>query len=135
VRLVLDASVALCWCFRDEQNPLADYAFSHLQNGAEAVVPIIWWFEIRNAITLGVRRNRIDEQGMDAFLKRLSNMLVIIAELPETNNVFAIAQRRRLTFYDAAYLELAQRESMALATLDQALAKAATAEGVALIGA
>jgi predicted nucleic acid-binding protein len=55
--------------------------------------------------------------------------------LPSENAIFALAKRHRLTFYDAANLELAQREGVALATLDQALARAAAAEGVPLIGA
>ena len=135
MRFVLDASVTLCWCFRDEQNPLADVAFALLQNGAEAVVPTLWWFEIRNGVTLGLRKRRIDEIEMAAFFVRLTEMLIRVTGLPETFAVLSLARRHRLTFYDAAYLELAQRENIPLATLDQALASAATAEGVPLIGA
>jgi predicted nucleic acid-binding protein len=62
-------------------------------------------------------------------------MLIDIAELQEETPIFALAQRHRLSFYDADYLELAQRQDIALATLDQALARAAVAENVALIGA
>jgi predicted nucleic acid-binding protein len=135
MRFVLDASVTLCWCFRDEQNPLADAAFALLRNGADAVVPTLWWFEIRNGVTLGLRKRRIDEIEMTAFFMRLTEMLIHVTRLPETFAVLALARRHSLTFYDAAYLELAQRESIPLATLDQALARAAVAEGVPLIGA
>lgn len=135
MRFVLDASVALCWCFHDEQNQLADHTFARLQEGSEAFVPALWWFEIRNGVTLGVRKNRIDEPATDAFFERLSQMIILITPLPETKAVIALAQRHRLTFYDAAYLELAHRENIALATLDRPLARAATAEGVALVGA
>ena len=135
MRFALDASVTLCWCFRDEQSSLADQTFSLLQSGNEALVPVLWWFEIRNAITQGIRKNRINQNETAQFLERLSEMLIFIAPLPRTSAVLDLALRHRLTFYDAAYLELAQREGIALATLDQALSRAATAEGVPLIGA
>jgi predicted nucleic acid-binding protein len=135
MRFVLDASVTVAWCFQDEQDARADAAFAALQSGASAVVPSLWWFEIRNASLLGVRRNRITDGEMTAFLKRLAKMFIELAQLPEELAVLVLASRHRLTFYDAAYLELAQRENIALATLDGALACAATAEGVALIGA
>jgi predicted nucleic acid-binding protein len=134
MRFVLDASASLCWCFRDEQSSLADHGFALLLGGAEAIVPALWWFEIRNGVTLGLRKKRIDENEVAAFFGRLSEMLIFIAPLPATSDVFALAQRHNLTFYDAAYLELARRENVALATLDQALARAAVAEQVPLIG-
>ena len=65
---------------------------------------------------------------------RLEDTPVELAGLPKAEAVFALARRHGLTFYDAAYLELAMRERIALATLDQALARAAIAEGVPLIG-
>jgi predicted nucleic acid-binding protein len=135
VRFVLDASVAAAWCFHDEQDARAEAAFALMQSDASALVPSLWWFEVRNAGLLGVRRKRITENQMTTFFARLARMLIDIAELQEETPVFALAQRHRLSFYDAAYLELAQRQDIALATLDQALARAAVAENVALIGA
>ena len=135
MRFVLDASVAAAWCFHDEQDARADAAFALMQRDASALVPPLWWFEVRNAGLLGVRRKRITENQMTTFFSRLARMLIDIAELQEETPVFALAQRHRLSFYDAAYLELAQRQDIALATLDQALARAAVAENVALIGA
>ncbi|HEU0084768.1 MAG TPA: type II toxin-antitoxin system VapC family toxin, partial [Bradyrhizobium sp.] len=72
---------------------------------------------------------------MAAFLSRLENMIIEFAALPETAAVFALARRHRLSFHDSAYLELAMREGCALATLDKAIARAARAEGIPLIGA
>ena len=135
MRFVLDASVAAAWCFHDEQDARADAAFALMQRDASALVPPLWWFEVRNAGLLGGRRKRITENEMTTFFSRLARMLIDIAELQEETPVFALAQRHRLSFYDAAYLELAQRQDIALATLDQALARAAVAENVALIGA
>ena len=134
MRFVIDASIAACWCFRDEEDPRADTAFALLQEEAAVVTPFLFWFEIRNAALLGVRRNRITEGEMAAFLSRLENMIIGFAALPETAAVFALAHRHRLSFYDAAYLELAMREGCALATLDEAIAKAARAEGIPMIG-
>jgi predicted nucleic acid-binding protein len=135
VRFVIDASIAACWCFRDEEHPRADTAFTLLQEESDVITPFLFWFEIRNAALLGVRRKRITEGEMAAFLSRLENMIIGFAALPETAAVFALAHRHRLSFYDAAYLELAMREGCALATLDEAIAKAARAEGTPLIGA
>jgi predicted nucleic acid-binding protein len=98
-------------------------------------VPALWWFEIRNSATMGVRRKLVDRLEVATFLKRLELMVIEIVDLPNSNVVFDLALRHNLTFYDAAYLELAQRESIALATLDHALVRAATSEGVALIAA
>jgi predicted nucleic acid-binding protein len=70
-----------------------------------------------------------------AFLSNLSLLKIAIESLPDDNEIFALAQRYNLTFYDVAYLELARREKIPLATLDRALARAASAEGVQLLGA
>jgi predicted nucleic acid-binding protein len=132
---VLDASVALGWCFRDEQQLVTDLVGEMFVGKQRALVPLIWWFEIRNAALSGIRRQRVTAQHVDAFLSRVSSAPIDLAPLPNEAGVWGLAHRHRLTFYDAAYLELAQREGIALATLDGALARAATAEGVALIGA
>ncbi len=132
VAYVLDASIAACWCFRDEEHPLADAARDLLES-QRAVVPLHWWFEIRNVILLSERRRRVTEQEAAHFLGRLERLPIDLAGLPNPTAVLMLARRQRLTFCDAAYLELAQRARMALATLDQELARAATAEGVDLI--
>lgn len=73
------------------------------------------------------------ERDIGLFL-RLEDTPIELASLPSAEAVFAVATRHSLTFYDASYLELAIRERIALATLDQHLARAAAAEGVPLIG-
>ncbi len=134
MRFVLDTSIAACWCFHDEEDARADAAFALLQNESEAVTPVLFWFEIRNAVLLGVRRNRIKEREMTTFLSRLENMMIGFAPPSGGAAALELAGRHSLSFYDAAYLELAMREGCALATLDKALTHAATAEGIALIG-
>lgn len=104
-------------------------------SGGKAVVPLIFWFEIRNVVLMGLRRGRTTEILMSASLARLVNSSITMDRLPGEGAIFTLAQRHHLTFYDAAYLELAHRENIALATLDRALARAASAEGLALVGA
>lgn len=85
-------------------------------------------------VLLGERRQRITESYAAGFLERLEQFSIDVADFPDSIRIYRLARRHRLTFYDAAYLELAQRERVALATLDTALAAAALAEGIALIG-
>lgn len=132
---VLDASVTLGWCFQDEQQYLTAIVSVMLTDGARAKVPGIWWFEVRNAALTGIRRQRVSIKDVERFLSQISNAPIDRTAVPDDRPILELALRHRLTFYDAAYLELAQRENIALATLDQALARAATAEGVPLIGA
>ncbi|MDB5653832.1 MAG: PilT protein [Tardiphaga sp.] len=135
MRFVLDASVAASWCFDDENERVADLAFDLLEAGNVAVAPLQFWFEVRNVVLVGLRRNRLTPEGMVAQLSRIDHATIAFDPLPDSERVLTLARRHRLSFYDAAYLELAQREGIALATLDQALARAATAEAVPLIGA
>ncbi|MBS0530649.1 MAG: type II toxin-antitoxin system VapC family toxin [Proteobacteria bacterium] len=134
MRFVLDASITLCWCFRDENQSVADQAAQLLLEAGQALCPAIWWFEVRNAMLAGIKRNRASEADVRAFLSDLPFLKIDVEGLPGDSEIFALASRHNLTFYDAAYLELARREKIALATLDRALARAAAAEGVALIG-
>ena len=131
---VLDASIAACWCFHDEHDARADAAWDLLEI-ERAVVPLQWWFEVRNVILLGERRGRVTEDYSADFLQELGRLPIDLAGLPDQIAILELARRHRLTFYDAAYLELAQREGLALATLDRQLADAARAEGVALVAA
>lgn len=132
---VLDASVLGCWCFQDENDPRADAAWDLLERDREsALVPLHWWFEIRNVALHGERRGRLAEDYTSHFFSILERFAIDHAPLPEHAAVLALARRHRLSFYDAVYLELAQREGIALATLDNELIKAAPLEGVRLIG-
>jgi predicted nucleic acid-binding protein len=132
VTFVLDASIAACWCFHDEHDPRADAAWELLLH-ERARVPIQWWFEIRNVVLQGERRGRITEQYTADFLQRLERFAIDSADLPDQAATLVLARRHHLTFYDAAYLELAKRENIALATLDRNLATAALAEAVQLV--
>jgi predicted nucleic acid-binding protein len=131
---VLDASTAISWYFPDEEHSDARAAWERLRSD-DALVPGHWWFEVRNSMLIGERRKRSSENQIFNFLAQLARTRIMEAPRPDDTEVFALARRHRLSFYDAAYLELAQRERSALATLDDALAAAARAEGVAIVSA
>ena len=131
---VLDVSIAACWRFDDEDHPIAAQALELIRTD-EGRVPSLWWFEIRNTLIVNERRGRITEADATAFLRGLGRLGMVIDRMPDEAVVHALTRRHRLTVYDAAYLELAQRDDIPLATLDTDLASAARAEGVTLIGA
>ena len=131
---VLDASVSACWAFADESHPAAGAAFSRIQ-AADAVVPALWWFEIRNILIVNERRGRISEQDTGLFLRAVAQFRIRIDRSPEQADVLSMARVHSLSVYDAAYLELARREKLSLATLDRHLAAAARSAGIPLVGA
>jgi predicted nucleic acid-binding protein len=130
---VVDASVALSWYFTDETSPIGELAFERLR-GSEAVAPILWWFEIRNALLASERRGRTDAAQTADILDSVSALPIRLDAAQRSEPILAVARVHRLTFYDAAYLELAHRLSAPLATLDRALAHAARAAAVPLLG-
>jgi predicted nucleic acid-binding protein len=135
-RLVLDASVTLAWCFSDEKSAFADAVLDLLGNGAEAVVPAIWPFEVANALLMGERRKRITAAQVTSILQRIGD-LPIAVDTVRTDRAFGpvllLARTEQLTEYDAAYIELALRENLPLATLDDRLGSAARSADVALV--
>jgi predicted nucleic acid-binding protein len=131
VPLVLDASVAVNALFPDEHNPRVDAIVGRVQ-AEEGLVPAHWWFEVRNALLIAERRGRASSDQTARSLSLLRELPISVALLPDENAVLALARRHRLTFYDAAYLELAKREGFTLATFDDDLIAAAKTEGVTL---
>jgi predicted nucleic acid-binding protein len=131
---VLDASIAACWAFEDEDHPVAAVALERIRTD-EARAPCLWWFEVRNTLLVNERRGRLTEADVAAFLRGLSRLGVTLDRTPDEAALLALARRHRLTVYDASYLELTQREGIPLATLDSELANAARAEKLPLIGA
>ena len=134
--LILDSSAALAWIYADEITPAIRQVFDLLrENGAW--VPSLWRLEVANILEMGVRRARHDVAFRDATLADLA--LLPINLDAETDRqawgaTLRLAERHRLTLYDAAYLELAQRLRLPLATLDSDLRAAASDESVPLLG-
>ncbi len=135
--LVLDSSVTLAWVYAAETTgAISDVLARVIESGAW--VPGLWRLEIGNVLEMGVRKGRTDAAFRDAALADLA--LLPISVDPETDRhawgaTVKLAARHRLTLYDAAYLELARRRSLPLATLDAELRVAAAAEDIILIGA
>lgn len=130
---VLDASVALAWAFADEEHPVAAAALALMRND-KGCVPSLWWFEVRNVLIVNERRGRLRETDTALFLRKLARLPIVIDRAPEEAAVLALARRHGLTVYDACYLELAERHTAPLATLDETLAQAAQRENISLIG-
>ncbi|MDQ1452414.1 MAG: hypothetical protein QOK38_2280 [Acidobacteriaceae bacterium] len=134
---VLDSSVTMAWAYAEETSQAVREVFEHLaQHGAW--VPSLWRLDVANVLEMSVRRGRRDAAFRDATLEDLA--LLPIAVDTETDRhawdaTLHLATRHRLTTYDAAYLELAQRRELPLATLDSELRSAAGAEKVPLLGA
>jgi predicted nucleic acid-binding protein len=129
---VLDTSISASWAFQDEQDPRAEAAFARISTD-EAVVPSLWWFEIRNILVVNERRKRITEPDTGVFLRALAELRIRVDQEPEESVILRLARNHRLSVYDASYLELALREAIPLATLDAELTAAARAEKAALI--
>ncbi|MFT4104033.1 MAG: type II toxin-antitoxin system VapC family toxin [Burkholderiaceae bacterium] len=134
--VVIDSSVTLAWLFDDEGTAATRHVFDLVvEHGAW--VPSLWRLEVANILQSGVRRNRIDAAHRDASLADLAVLNIQID--PETNqfawsSTLRLADRLGLTAYDAAYLELAQRRMLPLATLDKQLGVAARTIGVPVLG-
>ncbi len=129
---VLDASIAAAWALPDESSSLANRMLTRTES-EDAVVPALWWYEVRNILVIAERRKRITASDADAFLRNLERLSIRIAELGDSQLILRIARDHRLSVYDAAYLELALRENLPLATLDRTLALAAVPERVSIL--
>ena len=134
MRMVLDASVALSWCFPDEAGEHAQRILELQRNGG-AVVPTIWPLEIANALIVAERKKRIEASEAVSFFSLLLE-LGFRVDTATPNQAFgdihSLARAHGLSAYDASYLELAIREGLPLATSDDALKRAARKSGVAL---
>jgi len=133
--LVIDSSVTLSWCFEDEQTPRTLNLLERIaENGA--VAPALWPLEVLNALFMAERRKRLDaaqRHRLAGFLRDLPITIDAETDSQAWTATMHLAEVHRLTMYNAASLELAQRLALPLAALDQELCAAAKAEGVALV--
>jgi predicted nucleic acid-binding protein len=134
--LVLDSSVALAWVYMEERSQAIANVLDQVSS-AGAWVPSLWRLEIANVLEMGVGRGRVDAAFRDATLADLE--LLPIQTDPDTEkhawrSTLRLADLHRLSVYDAAYLELAMRRGLPLASLDRELRVAAAAENVVLLG-
>ena len=135
--IVVDASVALAWCFPDEASAYADGVLVALE-GRTVIVPAVWALEISNAMLVAERRKRVKQQDVRRFVELLGGLTII--EHSQTvadtvSHVLPLARTHNLSAYDAAYLDVAVRQGAPLATLDRPLQKAGRAAGLKIFKA
>lgn len=136
--LVLDASVAISWCFPNDPTENTPYSRTVLERMEEvdAIVPEVWPFEIANGIFVAYsKRKRINEADIYEYVTLLESVPIRVVRGEWLRNIAleSLARKHNLAAYDVAYLDLALREKLPLATSDEELKKAALIEGVALI--
>jgi predicted nucleic acid-binding protein len=133
--LVVDASVVLAWALPDESSTYADAALTVVERDG-LHVPELWAREVGNGLVVAHLRNRITSADVDVFLAALARLSIVVEQtvppLTLIRDATAAAVRYGLTAYDVAYVDLALRKNLALATLDKAMRKAAAQHGVAI---
>lgn len=132
---VLDASVALAWSFRDERNAYAHGILRRLKDDP-ALVPAVWMLEMANGLLVAERRGRFTAADVAQVFGALASLPIESSDLTldqVMGPVLDLARAHGLSAYDAAYLELAMREGLPLATQDDALRVAAERAGVPLV--
>ena len=133
--LVLDSSVTLAWIYGEETTEAVRQIF-HTVAEYGAVVPSLWRLEVANSLTMAVRKRRVPLDFRDAALADLALLDITTDQQTDSqawSDTLKIADLFQLTVYDAAYLELARRRNLPLATLDQELRTAATTFAVKLV--
>ncbi len=135
LRFVPDVSAVCAWCFEDERTEASEALLIRLPE-CELCVPALFLWELGNVLLMAERRGRITAADRNRFLALVVQLdLGIDPADPNVvwHDVLSLAAQHRLTSYDAAYLELAMREGLPLASRDNALLKAAQACGLELL--
>ena len=135
-RFVVDASVALCWYFPRQKTAYTEAVFNRLAGGDEALVPALWPFEMVNSFVVAARQKTITFAQFDTFIADLKDLPVTVdlgGVGRSYSSIVRLSRQYQLSFYDAAYLDLALVEGVAIATLDKNLLTAARASGVELL--
>ena len=130
--IVVDASVALAWCFPDEVSDYADSVLLAVENQT-VIVPAIWPLEITNGMLVGQRCKRIQQPDVRRFAELLKGLHITLETQSVADsliNILPLAEDYGLSAYDAAYLDVAVRHEVTLATLDADLLRAAIAMGI-----
>lgn len=139
MNFVLDASVVLLWLVPDSNPAGVDCASTVLQalKESQALVPSLLSLEIANVVAKVESRGVVTEADSQRFIALLARLNVVTDHATATyalGDTLNLARRYKLSAYDAAYLELALRTGLPLATLDAVLAKAASSAGVPIFG-
>ncbi len=131
--LVIDTSVTMAWCFEDDATDATEAVLESLLHD-EAIVPSLWELEVTNVLLVAERRSRIREAQAARFIDVLTRLPIRVDPAPtDLTAILAAGRHHRLSAYDAAYLTLAERLGIPLATVGDKLATACRAAGVALV--
>jgi predicted nucleic acid-binding protein len=133
---VLDVSACMPWCCEDETTEASEQMLEWAMDGSALHVPSLWTWEILNTVAVVIKRKRITADRGKEFLVQLATFNIFVDEPPliaDFQRLHSLADNRQLTAYDVAYLDLAKRRSLPLATLDSDLTQAALAEGVKIL--
>jgi predicted nucleic acid-binding protein len=130
VTFVLDASVALSWCFADQVSPATLSIHERLVT-ERAIVPTLWLYEVANALTVAARRGRMSTEKATQMAGLLVSLPIDLTEPQrDLTGLIQLATEHNLSSYDCAYLQLAITSDLPLATLDDRLRTAAAAAGI-----
>jgi predicted nucleic acid-binding protein len=132
---VIDNSVVMAWCFKDETNQYADAILDSLEV-ITAVVPSIWPLEVGNVLLAAERKKRLSEADSVRFIALLTELPITIEQEPSERilkEILALARKHQLSSYEAPYLDLAMRKGLPIATLDNGLIKAAKKSQVPIV--
>ena len=132
---VIDNSVVMTWCFKDETSQYADLVLDRLEV-SDGFVPSIWPLEVCNVLLVAERKNRIGEADSARFIALLSELPIIVEQEPPERmikEIFALARKHKLSSYDASYLDLAMRKGLPIATLDENLMAVAKRSKVSIL--
>ena len=124
---VIDNSVVMTWCFKDENSQYSDFILNMLESDT-AIVPLIWPLEVTNVLLVAEQKKRISEADSTRFIALLSELPILVDQEPPERmikEIFALARKHNLSSYDASYLDLAMRKGLPIATLDKNLLAAA----------
>jgi predicted nucleic acid-binding protein len=129
-------SVAIAWCFDDERTDFTEGVLDLLSVGTEVLTPAIWLLEVANALLIAERRKRVSMAQVTGSLRRIAGLPISVDPIEPTrafDQIISVACQQNLTEYDAAYIELALRRTLPLATLDDKLRQVAEHVGITLI--
>jgi len=132
---VIDNSVVMTWCFKDEASQYADLILDRLED-SDGFVPSIWPLEVCNVLLVAERKKRIGEADSARFIALLSELPIIVEQEPPERmikEIFALARKHKLSSYYASYLDLAMRKGLPIATLDRNLIAAAKRSNVPIL--
>jgi predicted nucleic acid-binding protein len=130
---VVDTSVTMAWCFEDEATDATEAILDRLKD-ERAIAPALWSFELANALLVAERRGRLTETQSSHFLALLKQLPIDVEDdAVDAAELVAVGRRHLLSGYDAAYLALAERMGVPLATRDERLATAARTASVQVL--